>query len=156
MEGQSYHFVTHKFSFRLKDARDPLRGKKIMGNFQSTSATIVPSFMLCDGHFVLSENSVAPKLSSWCGWIRFEGHGAYVIRKVESSVVDLVGQWSIVDDSTVRLSKPAGAEAKVLMIREGPDVDTLFVSIEDDDYGPAAIFRFVPEEEGDGPMGHRQ
>ena len=127
-----------------------------MGNFQSTSATIVPSFMLCDGHFVLSENSVAPKLSSWCGWIRFEGHGAYVIRKVESSVVDLVGQWSIVDDSTVRLSKPAGAEAKVLMIREGPDVDTLFVSIEDDDYGPAAIFRFVPEEEGDGPMGHRQ
>ena len=89
-----------------------------MGNFQSTSATIVPSFMLCDGHFVLSENSVAPKLSSWCGWIRFEGHGAYVIRKVESSEVDLVGQWSIIDDSTVRLSKPAGAEARVLMIRD--------------------------------------
>lgn len=127
-----------------------------MGIFQSTPATDVPAFMLCDGHFEISGGDRQPQLAAWCGWIRFEGHGAYVIRKNEASSSEIHGQWSILDADTVRLTKTDASVANTLLVREGPSIDTLSIFLEEDTSSPqkSATFSFVPEEEGDGPMGH--
>ena len=95
-----------------------------------------------------------PELKAWCGWIRFEGHGGCVIRKEESSAADIIGNWKVVDASTVRLISSDSDMASSLLVREGPDPESICVTLEQDSMG-SAIFKFVPEEDGDSPMRHQ-
>ena len=105
----------------------------------------VPAFVLCDGHFEVSQPSGS--LSEWCGWIRFEGHGECKLRLTEGSTDESVGVWKVVDDETVRIEISQGMPGRLeaLLLREGSEINTIHLSVEGGDADPL-LFVFVTEE----------
>merc|ERR1711871_167896 len=120
-----------------------------MGGLNSVPATTVPAFMLCDGHFELDQStSTSPYLQSFCGWVRFEGHGAFVVRQRETSANDFAGSWSILDGETIQLVLPSGAPASILMVQEGPRKETVtIIACDANSVRHSGVFTFVPEED---------
>ena len=121
-----------------------------MGVFTSREASFLPALLRCDGHYELRDAGSADQLVDWCGWFRFEGNGGCVCKQSVEHVPQLRGEWSAVDNESVRVSLPPSALPTVptsILIREGPDVDTVFV-VHGEDH-QEALFAFVPEEEED-------
>ena len=121
-----------------------------MGIFHSKPPTVVPAFMLCDGHFELVDEpgSARPTLCTWCRWLRLDS-GGFVIRKSEADLAStVVGDWKVVDEDLVLLeSRKPGVQP--LCVREGPRFQTLAVSLwlaEASSVNQEAVFSFVPEE----------
>ena len=86
-------------------------------------------------------------LTEWCGWVRFEGHGECKLRRTEASTDESVGEWKVVDDETVRIEIFGDRTGipKALLLREGDEVNTIYLSVEGDE-APPLLFVFVPEE----------
>lgn len=117
-----------------------------MGTAASSSGCDeVPVFMLCDGAFHLEPGSELASRLVWCGWLRFEGHGLGSAKQRDADgpdVAEVRGSWSVADAHTVRFECPR----EVLLLREGPRVDTLRVSIEGEPTAGSAVYTFVPED----------
>lgn len=107
----------------------------------------VPGFVLCDGHFEPSYPH-SGGLTDWCGWIRFEGHGECKIQCSEESSHEIVGQWKASDENTVRIvirRNSAAPSIEALLVREGPDLNTIYLS-EEGALASPVVFVFCPEE----------
>lgn len=122
-----------------------------MGGAASQQPTFVPAFVLCDGHFALEGGELAAQLESWCGWLRFEGHGGVIVRRREESVAELRGTWRVVGDGeTVCLeltAAPGEAARPPLLLREGPAEGSIRLAIEG--VRGDCVATFVPEEDGE-------
>ena len=122
-----------------------------MGLATSRPASVVPALLRCDGHYQMqterSNGPVALSLASWCSYLRFEGNGGGVCKPTEAHEQQLRGQWTVVDDATVQLTLPPSERISLppsILIREGPDIDTVLISV--DGMDGSACLVFVPEE----------
>ena len=113
-----------------------------MGASQS-AATPVPAFMLCDGHYQIADDKLP---APWFEWMRLEGHGTVVLKKSNDHATGVTGEWSVLDERTVRLKlrePPDGNE--MLLMREGDDMGRVMVTPEAGGQWNAR-FAFVAEE----------
>ena len=125
-----------------------------LGLWSSSEAIDVPALLRCDGHYQLVQQSegdaaaAAATLSTWCGWLRFDGNGC-VLKESEAHVAQVHGTWEVVSAESVCVTLPSSSSPplpRAILVREGPRVDTVLVS---DGGSDGALFIFVPEEEED-------
>ena len=116
----------------------------------------IPDFMRCDGEFVAVTGYANP-LSSWCGWIRFEGHGACRIQASADASSSVSGDWHVMPGgNALRIalrgqSHPTEAVAELFVsggdasLTDATVNETVEVSLTA--AGQAACrFSFVPDE----------
>ena len=109
----------------------------------------VPDFMRCDGEFVAPPgDSLVNPLASWCGWIRFEGHGSCRVQRSAASCDWMTCEWHV-RPGCLQICMPVEGRpphaATELYVREGDAADTIDVSLSADG-APVCRFTFVPEE----------
>lgn len=81
----------------------------------------VPDFMRCDGDFLAVAGEPNP-LASWCGYLRFEGHGVCRIQpSADAPGAPLVAEWSVHAIDTLRIEPlpPGRADLPLLFVRGG-------------------------------------
>lgn len=120
-------------------------------------ATPIPDFMRCDGEFVATPGDPHP-MCSWCGWLRFEGHGACRVRASVEARTALTCEWHVHAADTLRVVVPPAARSPhtpAEFFVRGAEVDlmdatltdTILVSVDvDSDATPALRMSFVAEE----------
>lgn len=112
----------------------------------------VPDFMRCDGEFVVpSGSSLVNPLASWCGWLRFEGHGTCRIQSSAESAQWITCTWHV-EAKALRIAIPQEARAALnvreLYARQGDSEDTVDVGLAAGS-APVCCFIFVPDEADD-------
>lgn len=123
---------------------------------QAMPANPVPDFLRCDGEFVAPPgDSVVNPLGSWCGWIRFEGHGACRIQHSAGSTLALSCEWSVQGES-LRIAVPLTPDGtppphavRELFMRGGTVEGTIDVSLSESG-ASVCRFTFEPEEHANG------
>mmetsp|Transcript_56345 Transcript_56345/g.103392 ORF Transcript_56345/g.103392 Transcript_56345/m.103392 type:complete len:136 (-) Transcript_56345:44-451(-) len=110
----------------------------------------VPDFLKCDGWFVPTTGETH-HLVTWCGWLRFDGHGCCTVQKSEDDLLGITGEWDVQIDVvhiTLLLDGKSSHAAAELFLRRGTVEDTVDVSLTADG-ALACNYTFVPEEHDD-------
>jgi hypothetical protein len=121
---------------------------------------MVPALVCCDGHYAIDGfdggsfrpnwADLAVKLTAFAGWIRFEGNGTAVVKRSEEYVEQLRGQWTVLDEVTIRIELPISVPPvpRAIIVQEGDEENTILVSLADALPGFGTCrYTFVPEEE---------
>ena len=105
-----------------------------MGSWLSREeATVVPALLRCDGYYKVdgfdggsfrsgwAEAAIA--LTSYCGWLRFEGNGGAMLRTTEDMLqTQIRATWDVVSATAVRLTflrAPQQQQPESLIVEEG-------------------------------------
>ena len=112
-------------------------------------ADSVPDFLRCDGEFVAPPgDSLVNPLASWCGWIRFEGHGSCRVQRAAESAVAVDCTWHA-HAGGLRIDVPLEGRPPhavgELFVHGGDAEDGVDVSVSAAG-PPVCRFTFVPEE----------